>query len=103
MRFSTLSARPFVLALGLAGGAAAAGAQTAPNADPRVGLGAGWTDAKEAASNVRLVGHVGKTAGFADAKMGDFATANSDLAFSGNYVFQGNFNGFQIWDVSKPG
>ena len=28
--------------------------------------------------------------------------ANSDLAFRGNYVFQGNFSGFQIWDVSDP-
>ena len=27
---------------------------------------------------------------------------NSDLAFKGNYVYQGNFSGFSIWDVSKP-
>src|SRR5690606_40610195 len=27
---------------------------------------------------------------------------NSDLAFRGNYVYQGNFAGFSIWDVSDP-
>ena len=105
MSFTRATARPFVLALGLAGAATVAGAQaTTPatsSTDPRVGLGAGWTDAKEAARNVVLVAHANKTTGFVDAKMGDFATANSDLAFSGDYVFQGNFNGFQIWDVSK--
>jgi hypothetical protein len=104
MRFASAAARPLLLALGLTSAASVAGAQAGtPSSDPRVGLGAGWTDAKEVARNVALVGHATKTTGFVDAKMGDFATANSDLAFSGNYVFQGNFNGFQIWDVSKPG
>jgi hypothetical protein len=28
--------------------------------------------------------------------------SNSDLAFMGNYVFQGNYNGFQVWDISDP-
>jgi hypothetical protein len=27
---------------------------------------------------------------------------NSDLAFQGPYVIQGNFRGFQVWDVSDP-
>src|SRR5690606_1744670 len=27
---------------------------------------------------------------------------NSDLAFRGNYVYQGNFAGFSIWDISNP-
>jgi hypothetical protein len=103
MRFPAAAGRSLVLAIGLT---SAAGAQTAMPAatstDPRVGLGAGWTDAKSAARNVALVGHVNKPTGFVDARMGDFATANSDLAFSGNYVFQGNFSGFQIWDVSTP-
>src|SRR5690606_34901783 len=27
---------------------------------------------------------------------------NSDLAFSGSYAIQGNFEGFQIWDISDP-
>jgi hypothetical protein len=72
-------------------------------ADPRVGLAPGWNDAKEAARNLVLVSHTSRPAGFfTPDKPGDFATANSDLAFSGNLVFQGSFNGFQIWDFSKP-
>jgi hypothetical protein len=27
---------------------------------------------------------------------------NSDLAFTGNLVIQGNYNGFQVWNVSDP-
>src|SRR5690606_17501195 len=27
---------------------------------------------------------------------------NSDLAFTGDYVIQGNYNGFQVWDISNP-
>ena len=28
---------------------------------------------------------------------------NSDLAFTGKYAIQGNYNGFQVWDISEPG
>jgi hypothetical protein len=28
---------------------------------------------------------------------------NSDLAFTRNYVLQGNYNGFVVWDASNPG
>src|SRR6266550_3435048 len=83
------------------GAQAAKPAQNA--ADPRVGLAAGWMDAKEAARNLELVGHAPKPAGWFDpAKPGDFPFANSDLAFSGNYLVQGSFHGFQIWDISNP-
>ena len=27
---------------------------------------------------------------------------HSDLAFSGNYAIQGNYNGFEIYDISNP-
>jgi hypothetical protein len=27
---------------------------------------------------------------------------NSDLAFRGNYAIQGNYNGYQVWDISNP-
>jgi hypothetical protein len=27
---------------------------------------------------------------------------NSDLAFTGQYAIQGNYNGYQIWDISNP-
>ena len=30
------------------------------------------------------------------------AFANSDLAFQGNHLFQGNFYGFNIYDISNP-
>src|SRR5690348_13366273 len=60
-----------------------------PSPDPRVGLKAGLTDAGEAKWNVRLVSHT--------AKPDKFDATNSDLAFRGNDVIQGNYNGYQIW------
>jgi hypothetical protein len=95
------------LAAGLIATAAAvtaAGAQaTNAKADPRVGLKAGWKDAGEAASGMALIGHGQKPEGFYNPdNLGDFAYLDSDLAFSGHYVFQGNFHGLQIWDVSDP-
>ena len=66
----------------------------APSPDPRIGLKAGVFDAGEAAWNLRLV----STTPPPDAFVGKW---NSDLAFTGNYVIQGNFNGFQIWDISN--
>jgi hypothetical protein len=82
---------------------ALARAQAAPAADPRANLGAGWLDAKAAASHMELIGHASKPQGFFDpADLGSIYLANSDLAFRGNLVFQGSFNGFQIWDVAQP-
>jgi hypothetical protein len=83
-----------------------AGAQvdsTRKGSDPRVGLRGGWMDAAEAARSLRVVAHRPRPEGFVNpAAPGDFGFANSDLAFRGNYVFQGSFNGFQIWDISNP-
>ncbi|HEX2779464.1 MAG TPA: hypothetical protein VHM30_08190 [Gemmatimonadaceae bacterium] len=71
--------------------------------DPRVGLATGWNDAGEAIRNLTLVSHTARPTNFVNPeKMGDFGFANSDLAFRGSYVFQGNYNGFQVWDISKP-
>jgi len=76
---------------------------TRASADPRVGLRPGLNDAGEAARNLELVAHVAKPEGFFNpADAGDFAFANSDLAFSGNHVFQGGYHGFQVWDISNP-
>ncbi len=88
-----------VLALGVVAAPVGARAQTA---DPRVGLAGGhWVEAAEAISNLTLVSHTARPAGFVNpANLGDFAVANSDLAFNGHYVFQGNFNGIQIWDAT---
>jgi hypothetical protein len=33
---------------------------------------------------------------------GDARLKNSDLAFSGNLVFQGNYSGWQVWDIGNP-
>ncbi len=81
--------------------APALGAQTyPPGNDPRDGLKAGLHDAGEAAKGMKLVGHTGKPAPFDSARGLTFV--NSDLAFKGNLVYQGNFAGFSIWDVSNP-
>ncbi|MFB4280368.1 LVIVD repeat-containing protein [Nonomuraea sp. MTCD27] len=72
-------------------------------ADPRVGLGAGWLDAQQAASGLQLVGHQNRPEGFFQPdNPGNLAFANSDLALAGNHAFVGNFHGFNIYDISQP-
>jgi hypothetical protein len=66
-----------------------------PSPDPRIGLRAGRMDAAEALWNLRIVSKTPPSAKFV-------GSTNSDLAFSGNYVIQGNYNGWQIWDISNP-
>jgi len=68
---------------------------TPPTPDPRVGLKAGLRDAGEAIWNLDLVSATPSAPGF------DGVT-NSDLAFTGKYAIQGNYNGFMVWDVSNP-
>jgi len=68
----------------------------APRRDPRVGLHAGVTDAGTALWNLRLVSNTQPSEKFK-------GVTNSDLAFSGPYALQGNYNGFQVWDISNPG
>jgi hypothetical protein len=76
-------------------------AQTYPSTkDPRSGLKSGRLDAAEAAKNMRLVSFSPKPAEFDTARGLTFI--NSDLAFGDKYVYQGNFAGFTIWDVSDP-
>ncbi len=67
----------------------------APNPDPRVGLRAGLMNAAEATWNLRVVSETPPPGKFA-------GVTNSDLAFSGPYAIQGNYNGFQVWDISNP-
>jgi hypothetical protein len=67
----------------------------APSPDPRVGLKAGWWDAGQAGWNMRLISTTaptGKTLG----------ATHSDLAFSGKYAIQGNYDGFELYDISNP-
>jgi len=76
---------------------------TAPSPDRRVGLRAGWMNAAEASWNLRQVAAAPKPAAFINPNdPGDFGYLNSDLAFTGHYVFQGNFHGLQVWDIAQP-
>ncbi|MBP7549972.1 MAG: hypothetical protein KA761_06770 [Gemmatimonadaceae bacterium] len=91
--FLTLTA-----AAGIMATAATAGAQTYPTGtDPRDALASGRLDAGVAAKGMSLVSFTTKPAQFDTARGLTFA--NSDLAFGGDYVYQGNFAGFTIWDV----
>jgi hypothetical protein len=68
---------------------------TAPGTDPRIGLEAGGADAEQAIWNLRLLSNTPKAEAFE-------GVTNSDLAFLGDYAIQGNYNGFQVWDISNP-
>ena len=86
----------------LVGGSSGASAQAA-SSDPRVGLSAGWLDATGVARGLDLVAQRPRPAGFfRAADLGDFAFANTDMAFQGNRLFMGSYNGFQVWDISNP-
>ncbi|MEV4620041.1 hypothetical protein AB0J74_15210 [Asanoa sp. NPDC049573] len=86
-----------LLALALLPGVAAA------DPDPRIGLGGGWLDAQEAASNIEHLAHVDKPAGaFDPANPSNFSYVASDMAFSGTHAFMGGYNGFTVFDVSNP-
>lgn len=71
----------------------------APNPDPRIGLKPGQKvgDAGEASFNMKLMSNSPAPDGFT----GNGATG-SDLAFSGNYIIQGNYRGIIIWDGTNP-
>jgi hypothetical protein len=99
--------------------------------DPRVGLKAGVFDAGEAAFGMQRLASLPKPPGFAPASgtfeastigpppeppaEGDgkskeppqppraqYGSANSDLAFSGNHLFVGNYNGINFYDIDNP-
>lgn len=69
--------------------------------DPREDLAPGYIPWSEATSNIELLDNDPRVAPF-DAPPGNFGFVNSDLAFSGDRAFVGNFNGFQIYDLSDP-
>ncbi len=94
--------------------------------DPRIGLKGGLYDAGEAASGLERLASLPKPPGFApgDAIMppappppplvageaphppagpaNQYGSTNSDLAFSGNHLFVGNYNGINFYDVDNP-
>ena len=63
--------------------------------DPRIGLRAGLFDAEEAIWNLNLLSSTPPSDDFV-------GVTNSDLAFTGPYAIQGNYNGIQVWDISNP-
>jgi len=63
--------------------------------DPRVGLKAGLMNAEEAVYGFKVEAKVPSPPGF-------LGVTNSDLAFIGKYAIQGNYAGFQVWDMSVP-
>ncbi len=67
---------------------------SAPSPDPRIGLAAGQWNAAQASWNMQLTSTTRPSAQFA-------GVTNSDLAFTGKYAIQGNYNGFQVWDISN--
>ena len=77
---------------------------TPASPDPRVGLKSGRMDstrrnmlepAGEAIWNLRMLANAPTSEQFR-------GVTNSDLAFRGNYAIQGNYNGYQVWDISNP-
>lgn len=66
-----------------------------PEPDPRIGLDAGLFDAGEAIWNLNVLSETPPAENF-------LGVTNSDLAFTGNYAIQGNYNGFMVWDISNP-
>jgi hypothetical protein len=97
------SLRSVSLLLGLAAAAACARSTSSagnmsaapPSPDPRVGLKAGMFDAQEATWNLRVLSQTPPPEQFV-------GYTNSDLAFTGKYVIQGNYHGYQFWDISDP-
>lgn len=85
---------------------------TAPSPDPRVGLKPGLWDAGQAAWNMRLISatppsekSLGMNAKGQPIHWGDPDSripTHSDLAFFSKYAIQGNYNGFEIFDISNP-
>ena len=69
--------------------------RTPPSPDPRIGLEPGVFDAGEAIWNLRKISTTPPASDFV-------GVTNSDLAFRDNYVFQGNYNGYMVWDISNP-
>ena len=107
---SRRASAPRFVALAIAAAAVAACATskldmstTAPRPDPRVGLRAGWMNAAEAAWNLHVVSRTPPSAQFLNQSTpGEFRLINSDLAFVGHYAIQGNFSGYQVWDIAQP-
>jgi hypothetical protein len=67
----------------------------ADDIDPRVGLTPGLWDAGDAAEGLEHLAWFQKRDGLLQGTV-------SDLTFQDNYVYMGNYNGLQVFDVSDP-
>ena len=84
-------------------GHAMMGGAHASTTDPRANLRAGVTDAQTASLNLELVANIPRTGDFVNpSDPGDFGFANTDLAFQGETMFVGNYNGVQIYSLVNP-
>jgi hypothetical protein len=108
-----------------------AGMTGSDTADPRANLAPGMYDAGEAAMGIKHVlllkkpdafqlgaddpddpkvrkaigllgGNAAKLGKASQLVLAQLAFSNSDLAFQGNHLFQGNFYGINIYDISNP-
>jgi hypothetical protein len=92
--------------------------------DPRIGLKPGLYDAGEAAFGMERLASLPKPPGFAPGNAFEspapppepppaagtpprppavqYGSVNSDLAFSGNHLFVGNYNGINTYDIDNP-
>ncbi len=86
--------------------------------DPRIGLKPGLYDAGEAAFGMERLISLPKPAGFSPENNAtatatpppaagqpprmQLGSTNSDLAFSGNHLFVGNYNGINFYDIDNP-
>ena len=96
--------------------------------DPRIGLKSGLYDAGEAASGLEKIASLPKPPGFAPGNVipmpanamppvpegpaaadapprpnpNQYGSTNSDLAFSANHLFVGNYNGINFYDIDSP-
>src|SRR5207244_1488045 len=84
-----------VVSLGACASGGGNNSTVAPIPDPRVGLKPGLKDAGKAAWNLKLINNTPPSEKFV-------GSTNSDLSFYKNYVIQGNYNGFEVWDITRP-
>jgi hypothetical protein len=86
--------------------------------DPRIGLKPGLYDAGEAAFGLERLASLPKPPGFSPENNAtatpapppvagqpprlELGSTNSDLAFSGNHLFVGNYNGINFYDIDNP-
>src|SRR5690349_17006779 len=83
-----------ILLAGLPAAGASAQDLPATSGDPRIGLAAGLENPGSAALGLQHLANRPKPA--------VVNGTNSDLAFQGDYAFNGNYNGINIYNIADP-